>query len=300
MAKGALTGEQILSVEPVPFDEGARISPELYDLSIRLNWSRLFQARETDGSLAGAALLARHGAAHHLMFDTVDERIAHALAEHASELLRRIGYRELKSWEVVPEGSAELAFLTDAGFTPGAASMRFAMPTARIRDVLRPLVERLHDRRKVPPGARVISLAEAVEAGLFADVVALERRLVHNRAIRLDEIASDEDLVAHIHHRLSRVVLLDGVIIGFVLGRPISADTFLVETRAVAPEYRNRWVNPCMMLDGVDGLLAVSLTTIEMDSVEENADTLALARKGGALERKRVYRPFFQLAAKAS
>lgn len=294
MASGAPIGERALSVEAVPFGDGASVSPELYELACRLRWSRLFKARAAEGSVAGAALLARHGNAHHLKFDTADARVARALAEHASNLLRRIGYRGLRSWDTVREASDELSFLTAAGFTPGAASMRFVMPTRRIRDMLRPLVARLDKRRKVPPGARVVSLAEAVTAGLFADVVALERRLVHNRAMRLDVTVSEGGVVPQIDHTLSRVAILDGAVVALVLGRPIAQDTFLVETRAIAPEHRNRWVSPCMMLDGVEGLLAASLTTIELDSAEQNADTLALARKGGAVERRRVYRPTFQ------
>ncbi|MEL6482223.1 MAG: hypothetical protein AAFQ75_12295 [Pseudomonadota bacterium] len=294
MADEAPDGVQVLSVEAVPFDDGASVSPDLHDLAVRLKWSRLFQARASDGSLAGAALLARSETAHNLKFDTADARVARALAEHALQLLRRIGYRRLRSWDTVPEGSGELAFLTAAGFTPGPASMRFVMPTRRIRDLLHPLVERLHQRGKVPRGAHVVSLADAVAEGHFAEVAALERRLVHNRAMRLDEDGSEGGTVPRVDHALSRVALMDGVVVALVLGRPIADDTFLVETRAIAPEHRNRWVSPCMMLDGVDGLLAASLTRIEMESAEQNADTLALARKGGALERRRVYRPLYQ------
>ncbi|MEM6932655.1 MAG: hypothetical protein AAF526_03625, partial [Pseudomonadota bacterium] len=112
MADGAPVGEQILSVEGVPFEHGQSVSPVLHDLAVRLKWSRLFQARALDGSLVGTALLARSDTAHNLKFDTADVWAARALSQHASMLLRRIGYSRLRSWDSVPEASADLAFLT--------------------------------------------------------------------------------------------------------------------------------------------------------------------------------------------
>ncbi|MEM9762008.1 MAG: hypothetical protein AAF968_05795 [Pseudomonadota bacterium] len=279
-------------VVPVPFDEGAGVSPELHGLACKLKWSRLFRVDRADAAAAGAALLMRTGDEYRLKFDTTDVAAARALAEHASALLARIGHQRMRCWETVKEASTELEFLISAGFDPGPVSTRFTMRTTVIRDALRPLVDMLKTRGKLPEKARVVSLATAVRDGLFEDVSALEKRFVGNRAMLLQEHASGEDGL-HIHHALSRVAVLDSAFVAIVLGRPIASDTFLVEARAVAPEHRNRWVNPCMMLDGVEGLLTAGLTAIELDATEANADTLGLARKGDAVTLRRVCSPTY-------
>jgi len=137
---------------------------------------------------------------------------------------------------------------------------------------------RLRDRAirsgRVPASARLVSPREAPAA----EAVALYQAITAGRWIHpahLEASLTDPRIAD-----ISSVLLVDGHVAGMVVvrSRPEN-DRVHVQARAVMPAFRGGWANVLIMADALEKGRAAGIRRIRFDSMDDNQDTLKLARR---------------------
>jgi GNAT superfamily N-acetyltransferase len=130
---------------------------------------------------------------------------------------------------------------------------------------------------RVPASARLVSPADApaAEAGaLYQEITA--GRWIH--PAHLEASLTDPRIAA-----ISSVLLVDGHVAGMVVVRSVPPDQRVhVQARAVMPAFRGGWANVLIMADALEKGRAAGIRRIRFDSMDDNQDTLKLARRFNA------------------
>lgn len=140
---------------------------------------------------------------------------------------------------------------------------------------------RLRDRvirsGRVPASARLVSPPEAPAA----EAVALYQEITAGRWIHpahLEASLTDPRIAD-----ISSVLLVDGHVAGMVVVRSKPQDARVhVQAKAVMPAFRGGWANVLIMADALEKGHAAGIRRIRFDVMDDNRDTLKLARRFNA------------------
>lgn len=204
--------------------------------------------------------------------------IGRALMTRVVEQAVGHGIPALYAWEwVEPDGEAARAWAA-FGFSPWQRRLEFEADLERAHAVLLPLYERAREEGWIPPAARIVPLADAdheAVARLHVQCLGGTRRLL---LPLLRGSAADAFDPA-----CSRVLLLDGRVAGFTLGR-VHADAGYadVDGNVVDPSLRLGWANLLLKFEAASVLLARGIRTIRYASFRQHTDTHRVSRQVGA------------------
>ena len=210
--------------------------------------------------------------------------IGRALMGRVVEQAAAHGIPALHAWEwVEPDGDAARAWAA-FGFSPCQRRLEFEADLARSRTTLRPLYDQVRAEGWIPPEARIVHLADAdheAVANLHVRCLGGTRRLL---IPLLRGAAADAfDPVC------SRVLLLDGRVVGFTLGRVHPDGVCDVDANVIDPGLRLGWANLWLKVEAAEVLLARGVHTIRYATFQQHTDTHRVSRQvGGRLVRTRL------------
>jgi len=203
--------------------------------------------------------------------------VGRALMRRAVEQAAGHGIPALHAWEwVEPDGDAARAWAA-FGFSPCQRRLEFEADLARAHATLLPLYDRAREDGWVPPAARIVPLADAdheAVARLHVQCLGGTRRLLMPL---LRGAAADAYDPA-----CSRVLLLDGRVVGFTLGRVHPDGVCDVDANVIHPAVRLGWANLWLKFEAAAVLLARGVHTIRYASFQQHTDTHRVSRQVGA------------------
>lgn len=212
--------------------------------------------------------------------------IGRRLMDHVVAQARAHRVPALHAWEwVEPDGDAARVWAA-LGFSPGQRRTEYEADILQASSTLFPLFDEVRARGWIPEAARIVPLADAdreAVAVLHVTYLGGNRRLLRPL---LDGTASD-----CFHPKYSRVLLLDGSVVGFTLGR-IGADGICeVDANVLHPSVRMGWANLWLKLEAAERLLEDGVRTMRYFTLEHHTDTRRISRQAGC----RVLRTMAQM-----
>jgi|GEM_PF-1535631 len=178
-------------------------------------------------------------------------------------------------------------FLLASGFTRQSRLSSLEAELSVMRSKLTSLRERLLARDKIPANAKFVSLPDAPAD----DIVNLYAEYIrHNPDIPGDSIRS---LIQSGRLDNSTVMLMDGHAGGMILWEK-KESLITVHARVVTPAYQGGWANAMLMADTIERASNIGCRRVRFESLDDNRDTLKLARRFGAetvMRRDRYFLP---------
>jgi GNAT superfamily N-acetyltransferase len=202
--------------------------------------------------------------------------IGRALMERVVEQARAHAIPALHGWEwVEPEGEAARAWAAFE-FAPCQRRLEFATDLASSVAQLMPLYNKLWEDQWIPPSARIIPLSEA-DVGAVADLHV--QHLGGSRRLLMPLLRGGG--ADRYDAKYSRVLLLDGRVMGFTLGRVRADGVCEIEANVLHPSLRRGWADLLLKLEAGQLLLANGFHTIRYFSLQQHTDTHRITRKVG-------------------
>lgn len=204
--------------------------------------------------------------------------IGRALVRRVVEQAAAHGITSLHTWEwVEPDVDAARAWAR-FGFAPSQRRMEFEADLAQAHATLLPLYERARAENWIPSAARIVPLADAdadAVARLHVQCLGGSRRLL--MPLLRGSTADAYDPAC------SRVLLLDGRVVGFTLGRVHPAESCAdVDANVVHPSLRLGWANLWLKFEAASVLLSRGIRTIRYTTFQQHTDTHRVSRQVGA------------------
>lgn len=204
--------------------------------------------------------------------------VGRALMRRVVERAAGHGIAALHAWEwVEPESDGARAWAA-FGFSACQRRLEYEADLALAHATLLPLYDRAREEGWIPASARIIPLGDADQeavARLHVECLGGTRRLLMPL---LRGAAADAYDPA-----CSRVLLLDGRVVGFTLGRihpgGACAD---VDANVIHPAVRLGWANLWLKFEAASVLLGRGVRTIRYSSFQQHTDTHRVSRQVGA------------------
>ena len=203
--------------------------------------------------------------------------IGRALIEHVATQARDHDVGAIHAWEwAEPDSEAAKAWAA-LGFLPQRRRTEYEADVHTASRTLVPLLNEVREHGWIPDGARIVPLSEvdpAAVAALHVKYLGGTRQLLMPL---LTGAAPDRYDPTH-----SRVLLLDGRVMGFTLGR-VFPDQGLCEVDAnvLDPAVRLGWANVWLKVDAADSLLAAGIRTMRYFALDQHTDTRRVSIRDG-------------------
>jgi N-acetylglutamate synthase-like GNAT family acetyltransferase len=202
--------------------------------------------------------------------------VGRALVEDAVAQARAHGLAALNAWEwVEPEGEAARAW-AKLGFMPAQRKVEYEADIAAASSSIRHLYDQVLADGWIPAAARIIPLADAdanAVADLHVQYLGGSRRLL---LPLLTGAAPDA-----FHPKYSRVMLLDGRVVGVSLGRVGADGVCEVDAHVLHPSVRMGWANLWLKIEAGERLLEDGIRTMRYFSLERHTDTRRISKQAG-------------------
>jgi GNAT superfamily N-acetyltransferase len=186
--------------------------------------------------------------------------------------IRRIPAVHPREW--VKLDSEAFQFWTSLGFSETQRKFEYTGASADFLAALKQIYDLTQEHGKIPPNARVVTLAEAD----IEPIVRLHLQHLGGSASVL------RPLLAGTHpnpydRQLSLVLMLDDQVVGFVLGRILpEISTYQLESTVIAPTVRRSWANILLRYEVAVRGTAMGLKGVQYIALDQHADT----RRAGA------------------
>lgn len=202
--------------------------------------------------------------------------VGRALVGHAVAVARAHAVPALNAWEWVEPDSEAARAWTALGFSPAQRKLEYEADIAAASATLIPLYHQVRKQNWIPPAARIIPLSDAdheAVAALHVEYLGGNRRLL--MPLLSGGVADRYD------PKYSRVLLLDGRVVGFSLGR-IGADGVCeVDAHVLHPSVRMGWANLWLKMEAAERLLEDGIRTMRYFSLEQHTDTRRISKQAG-------------------
>ena len=182
----------------------------------------------------------------------------------------------LHAWEWVEPGSDAARAWAALGFSPARQKREYEADIAAASSTLVPLYDQVRQAGYIPSNARMIPLADAdhdAVARLHVEYLGGSHRLL---LPLLTGAAPDR-----YHPRYSRVMLLDGRVVGASLGRILPDGVCEVDAHVLHPSVRMGWANLWLKMEAAEHLLADGIRTMRYFTLEHHTDTHRISRQAG-------------------
>lgn len=215
--------------------------------------------------------------------------IAHQLLQLLSDTAAKQGVGALYATQKVDLGSEQYLAWTALGFKPCEMVEYHELPLAEFEIQLAPLFERMQQRGKIPPTAKIVPLYEAeidAVAQMHLDI------LGGDKANLLQKLRGD--VPDSYSARYSRILLLDDRIVGFILAHRAGQEVAHVDANVLAPEVRGGWANVWLKLEATRGAMKLGIRKFVFSTFDHYTDTRSFTeRMHGVTVQTKVlmYRP---------
>jgi GNAT superfamily N-acetyltransferase len=202
--------------------------------------------------------------------------IGRALVKHAVAQAAAHGVPYLHAWQwVEPDGEAARAWAA-LGFSPARRKLEYEADIEQASSTLVPLYRQVRESGYIPAGATIIPLSDAdhdAVARLHSEYLGGSRRLL----IPLLTGAAPDCY----HPKYSRVILLDGRVVGVSLGRILANGVCEVDAHVLHPSVRMGWANLWLKMEAAGRLLEDGIRTMRYFTLEQHTDTQRISRQAG-------------------
>jgi GNAT superfamily N-acetyltransferase len=150
------------------------------------------------------------------------------------------------------------------------------LPIDEFGSRLQPLFQRMQAKGRVPAGAAIVPLYQANAAAvmqLHLDHMGGNRRELYQKLCGQG--------VGVYHPRYSRVLLIDGRVMGCVLAHRVDKHTARVDANIVDPSLRGGWANIWLKLEASEHALALGIRQFKFTSFDHYMDTRSFSEKLG-------------------
>jgi N-acetylglutamate synthase-like GNAT family acetyltransferase len=164
------------------------------------------------------------------------------------------------------------------GFTAYETVEVQRLPLDQFEPRLAPLIDRMQKQHRIPATAEIIPLFKSNLGAVLA--------------LHLDNLGGDRaELYRKLrgrgpgafHPRYSRVLLLDGKVVGCILAHRKDADTAIVDADVVNSNLRGGWANIWLKLEATRGALRLGIKNFEFTSFDHYTDTRSFTKKMGGV-----------------
>ena len=202
--------------------------------------------------------------------------IARAMIGHVVAQAAAHGVPHLHAWDWVEPDSEPARAWAALGFSPARRKLEYEADIERASSTLIPLYRQVRESGYIPPTAAIVALGEAdpdAVARLHVDYLGGTRRLLMPL---LTGAAPDR-----YHPKYSRVMLLDGRVVGASLGRVHADGVCEVDAHVLHPSVRMGWANLWLKMEAAERLLADGIRTMRYFTLEHHTDTQRISRQAG-------------------
>jgi GNAT superfamily N-acetyltransferase len=202
--------------------------------------------------------------------------IGRALLDHAAAQATAHGVGHLHAWDWVEPDSEPARAWAALGFSPARRKLEYEADIERASSTLVPLYRQVRESGYIPAGAAILPLGESdhdAVARLHAEYLGGSRRLL---LPLLSGAAPD-----CYHPKYSRVMLLDGRVVGASLGRVHADGVCEVDAHVLHPSVRMGWANLWLKMEAAERLLEDGIRTMRYFTLEHHTDTQRISRQAG-------------------
>ncbi|MDZ4657602.1 MAG: GNAT family N-acetyltransferase [Bythopirellula sp.] len=201
----------------------------------------------------------------------------------AARALKR-GAEAIYATQKVDATSEAMRAWSALGFSPCETVEHHELPLDQFEPQLAPLYDRMLQRGKIPAAARIIPLFDADPAEVLR---------LHLATLGGDATALMQKLRGEVHGsympRLSRVLVIDDQVVGFILAHRVSREIAYVDANVVAPEVRGSWANVWLKLEATREAMRWGINQFVFTSFDHYKDTRSFTeRMRGATVQKSI------------
>lgn len=219
------------------------------------------------------------GVAIHVIAPCRRKGIGSALVDALKQAARQQQADALYATQRVEQGGPEDQGWRWLGFRPIETVVYHELPLAGIEPRLGPLFTWMKQQGSVPDGAEIISLCDADHdaiADLHVQVMGGQRAALMRRL-------RGAGLGAY-HPVYSRVLLIDGNVVGCILAHRESKDVAVVDANILHPDVRGGWANIWLKLEATRNALELGIERFIYSTFDHYADTRIFTEKLGGVE----------------
>jgi GNAT superfamily N-acetyltransferase len=210
--------------------------------------------------------------------------IGTALVRDLETAARRAGAAALYAARRALEGSDEMRGWVSLGFVPCETVQEHTLPLDQFEPQLAPLLDRMRERGRIPPTARITPL---YQANLPAVLQLHLDHLGGNRGELYRKLRGDG--AGAFHPRYSRVLVVGDKTLGCILAHRYDQETAAVDADIVDPSLRGGWANVWLKLEATRGAMRLGIKRFRFTSFDHYGDTRSFASKlGGAVTQTTV------------
>jgi GNAT superfamily N-acetyltransferase len=198
--------------------------------------------------------------------------IGRGLLECLTTIARECGAKEIRTGPM-EYSSSGFQFALACGFQPNPPTITYEAPMESYIKAYTPVYERIVERGRMPPGARVIPLSEANREEVCRLLVDYLDFPVQGAAERLRGTEKGYS------QTISRVALLNGKMIGVILAT-YHGIMGAIEGTVVLPEHRHTWVASALKYHIMNALIAQNVKWVQFSANEsQHRDTANFGRR---------------------
>lgn len=245
-----------------------------------------------DERVVGAAAISKSmrpqppvgpGVAVHVIPPWRQQGIGRALLDALKQAAKNSSAEAFYAMQKIEAGSDEERGWRWLGFEPLETVVYHELPLAAIESRLAPLHDWMSAKQAIPSEAEIIALCDADHqaiADLHIEVMGGDRRMLLSKM-------RGEGLGAY-HPRYSRVLLLDGIVKGFILAHRESKEVAVVDANILSPDVRGGWANLWLKLEATRGAAELGIERFIYNTFDHYADTRAFSEMLGGVETRRM------------
>ena len=202
--------------------------------------------------------------------------IGRALTEHAVAQAAAHGVSHLHAWQWVEPDSEPARAWAALGYAPARRKLEYEADIEQASSTLAQLYHQVRESGYIPATATIVPLGDAdpdAVARLHAEYLGGSRRVLMPL---LTGAAPD-----CYHPKYSRVILLDGQVVGASLGRILPDGVCEVDAHVLHPSVRMGWANLWLKMEAAERLLEDGIRTMRYFTLEQHTDTQRISRQAG-------------------
>lgn len=224
------------------------------------------------------------GATLHVIESFRDMGIEKALVKNLAARAMQQGAEAIYATQKVDADSEAMHAWTALDFCPCETVEHHELPLDQFEPQLAPLYDRMRQREKIPANASIIPLYDADSTEVLR---------LHLATLGGDATTLTQKLRGEIHGsfapRLSRVLVMEGRVVGFILGHRVSSETAYVDANVVATEVRGSWANVWLKLEATREAIKCGIKQFVFSSFDHYRDTRSFTeRMRGVTVRKSI------------
>lgn len=296
-----MAGQACFSIRPAGVSDARAVRMLLPAESSALSYCLIAESGDPPQIIGAAGItqvlrprpLAGPGVAVHVIPPYRRHGVAGELIQKVAQYAAESGAQAIYATQKVDSNSEEQQAWEALGFSVCETVLHHELPLIEFEVQLTPLLNRMQERGKIPASAKIIPLCDA-------DIEAVLR-------LHLEELGGDPadlrkklrgEVPNSFSARYSRILLVNGQTVGFILAHRAAQDIAYVDANVIAPEFRGRWANVWLKLEATQGAQQLGIKKFVFTSFDHYTDTRSFTDRfqGATVSAKLLmYRPLLHV-----